>query len=74
MAMTTNLLETHIVQFHEATFEWWYGARENIPSKEPKLSSFVRGYKRLRLEKFLEETSDGARESWIKCNIVNSTM
>ncbi|KAF7380379.1 hypothetical protein HZH68_016244 [Vespula germanica] len=34
--MTTNLLETHIVQIHEATFEWWYGARENIPSKDTK--------------------------------------
>ncbi|KAL2750230.1 hypothetical protein V1477_001517, partial [Vespula maculifrons] len=36
MAITTNLLETHIVQFHEATFGWRYGARENVPSKDPK--------------------------------------
>ncbi|KAL2750261.1 hypothetical protein V1477_001504 [Vespula maculifrons] len=41
-----------------------------IPSKEPKLSSFVRGYKRLRSEKFVEETSDGARESWIKVDFL----
>ncbi|KAL2719980.1 hypothetical protein V1477_021127 [Vespula maculifrons] len=40
MAITTDLLETDIVLFYSATSEWWYEAREYIPSKGPSVSRF----------------------------------
>ncbi|KAL2719977.1 myb-like protein X [Vespula maculifrons] len=41
MAITTDLFETDIVLFYSATFEWWYEAREYIPSKGPCVSWFA---------------------------------
>ncbi|KAF7380344.1 hypothetical protein HZH68_016209 [Vespula germanica] len=40
MAITTDLLETDIVLFYSVTFDWWYEAREYIPSKGLSVSSF----------------------------------
>ncbi|KAL2750362.1 LOW QUALITY PROTEIN: hypothetical protein V1477_001347 [Vespula maculifrons] len=40
MTITTDLLEIDIVLLHYVSFEWWYEAREYIPSKDQKLSRF----------------------------------
>ncbi|KAL2750287.1 hypothetical protein V1477_001491 [Vespula maculifrons] len=74
MAMMTNLLETNIVQFHKATFEWWYGARENIPSKDPKNDSEKEDL-RINLEEEEEEGGDtGYEDGQGECKDYSSTL
>ncbi|KAL2719913.1 myb-like protein X [Vespula maculifrons] len=58
MAITTDLLETDIVLFYSATSEWWYEAREYIPSKGPSVSRFGRLYNPLRSARLVKGTSD----------------
>ncbi|KAL2719992.1 LOW QUALITY PROTEIN: hypothetical protein V1477_021139 [Vespula maculifrons] len=40
MVITTYLLEIDIVLFYSVTFQWWYEAREYIPSKGSSLGWF----------------------------------
>ncbi|KAL2719902.1 MATH and LRR domain-containing protein PFE0570w-like [Vespula maculifrons] len=66
MAITTDLLETDIVLFYSATSEWWYEAREYIPSKGPSVSRFGRLYNPLRSARLVKGTSDGVSGWCIK--------
>ncbi|KAL2750315.1 hypothetical protein V1477_001446 [Vespula maculifrons] len=60
MTITTDLLEIDIVLFHYVSFEWWYEAREYIPSKDQKLSRFRSSANQCWKEE--EEKSDGGDE------------
>ncbi|KAL2750340.1 hypothetical protein V1477_001428 [Vespula maculifrons] len=64
LALITNVLEIDVVLFYYAAIEWWYGARESSLQRIDKEAASVRGYNRLRWERFFGGTSNGSYGSW----------
>lgn len=66
LALITNVLEIDIVLLYYAAFEWWYGTRESSLQRIDREAASVRGYNRLRWERFFEGTSNCSYGSWVK--------
>ncbi|KAL2750367.1 hypothetical protein V1477_001352 [Vespula maculifrons] len=70
----TNVLEIDVVLFYYAAIEWWYGARKSSLQRIDKEAASVRGYNRLRWERFFEGMSNGSYGLWLENYIYRNNI